>query len=96
MLEPDNTVHQAITHRPEHDAGGLRDANPRYSKQLVHFVEAQARKIPGKENYHWYYYGTGLVCRLCFFLLLLLLLRLLLLPSVNSVLRVASVVHQSV
>ena len=61
MLEPDNTVHPVgITNVPTYDAGGLRDSNPRFGPPLVKFVEAQARKLPGKAAYKWWYRGTGL------------------------------------
>lgn len=61
MLEPDNTVHpNGITNPPNYDAGGLRDSNPRFGPPLVKFVEAQARKLPGKQDFKWWYHGTGL------------------------------------
>ena len=43
-LEPDNTIHRAITHEPDSDAGGMRDNNPRFGAALVKMVEEHVRK----------------------------------------------------
>eukprot|EP00037_Helgoeca_nana_P017264 m.163498 g.163498 ORF g.163498 m.163498 type:complete len:404 (+) comp23911_c1_seq3:255-1466(+) len=58
MLEPDNTIHRSILHPPTHDAGGLYDENPHFSRELVAHAEAIAHKI--KPEFNWSYTGSGL------------------------------------
>lgn len=63
MLEPDNTIHRSILHPPTHDAGGLYDENPHFSRELVAHAEAIAHKI--KPEFNWSYTGSGLAGGSC-------------------------------
>lgn len=46
MLEPDNWIHREIRVHPKHDAGGLFDANPPFSNELIHWAEKQGTDAP--------------------------------------------------
>eukprot|EP00040_Diaphanoeca_grandis_P021768 m.116250 g.116250 ORF g.116250 m.116250 type:complete len:437 (+) comp28489_c0_seq1:160-1470(+) len=57
-LEPDNTIHGPINYEPDSDAGGMKDANPKFGKRITDWAEAHARlKDP---NFKWGYTGSGL------------------------------------
>eukprot|EP00040_Diaphanoeca_grandis_P043904 m.10678 g.10678 ORF g.10678 m.10678 type:complete len:420 (+) comp8437_c0_seq1:256-1515(+) len=58
MLEPDNTVHRQIYIHPEHDAGGLEDANPHFHYETVEYIERLGRTH--RPSFQWKWTGSGL------------------------------------
>eukprot|EP00039_Didymoeca_costata_P024270 m.9828 g.9828 ORF g.9828 m.9828 type:complete len:414 (-) comp4142_c0_seq1:732-1973(-) len=57
MLEPDNTIHHKIYAQPDHDGGGLKDANPGFGHLLTGYAEILGNK---HREFHWDYIQSGL------------------------------------